>query len=312
MGDPILIFAFGTGALLGTGLAFTRFGAIVFARLVFPAVMVLGLVVAISHAAVPGIDFDLSVHLPWIRAIEERVFYAFLAGLIVGMLLRWSVSLVRDTASSERKGRSPRWRSSAELYFETAIRLGVLTATSDRDPSPCEFRALESAIDLSFLQKGRARRLYDQQIRAPKPMSSVLRPFVRRFGPGSAVAETLIFTMAKVAAADGVNTASELGLVRMAAATLGLSAADADRVIATAEVGRAPDGVDACRIYHLAMLGLAGDADRPDIEAAWRRLDARYAPIALAQSDLPTEEMETADALHQTLDASYAWLKAHT
>ncbi len=161
----------------------------------------------------------------------------FGAGLGLAFILRgvWRHMLIRQGRTGQRD--TQRWRSARSVYYETAIRLGVLTANADRNAEPREFEALEAVFELDMFNAPNARKLYAAQLEAPRPMSRVMAAFLKRFAPASAACETLILGMATIAMADGRPTKDELGLVRMAASQLGLSPADADRLLDAAGIG---------------------------------------------------------------------------
>jgi len=219
---PVAVWiAFGVGLLFGTGAVWHRLGLALFSRLLFPVMMVFGLATAATYIDLPGIDFDLAHYLPSLRGQELMLLKAFGVGLGLAFVLRtlWRHVLIRQGQKGQRD--TQRWRSARSLYYETAIRLGVLTANADRNAEPREFTALEDVFELSLFNAPNARKLYASQLEAPKPMSRVIGAFLKRFAPASAACETLILGMATIAMADGRPTKDELGLVRMAASLLG-------------------------------------------------------------------------------------------
>lgn len=307
---PALWIAFGLGIFFGTGAVFHRAGLHVFSRLVFPAGLVFGLATAATYIEIQGVDFDLSKHLPSLRGLELGAVKAFALGLAAAAILRmfWRSALIRQGEKGERD--TKRWRSARGLYYETAIRLGVLTATADGNADVREFDALEGVFELSTFNAPNARKLYKQQLQAPKPMSRVLGPFRRRFAPASPPCETLIFGMASIAASDGTISKDELGLIRMAASLLGLSLADSDRLLDAAGIGEAAEQRREAREAHLTVLGLGPDASQKQIKKAYKRLASKYAPKRLLLLALPDAERARANTLKAQLDTSYEALKS--
>ncbi|MEO9971961.1 MAG: TerB family tellurite resistance protein [Hyphomonadaceae bacterium] len=302
---PAIWIAFGLGPFFGTGAVFHRLGISLFSRLVFPVLVVFGFATAATYVEIPGIDFDLAEYLPSLRGLEFDLVKAFIAGLGLAAILRlfWQHALIRQGEAGERN--TKRWRSARGLYYETAIRLGVLTANADGNAEAREFEALENVFELNAFNAPNARKLYAQQLQTPKPMSRVLAPFKRHYPPASPPCETLILGMATIAAADETASKDELGLIRMAASLLGLSLADTDRLLDAAGIGDAADARRETRAKHLAVLGLGEDATEKQIKKAYKRLASKYAPKKLLLLALPDAERARADLLKAQLDAAY-------
>jgi len=153
-----------------------------------------------------------------------------------------------------------------------------------------------------------ARNTYAEQLETPKPMSRVLAPFLKRFAPASATCETLILGMATIAMADGRATDDELGLVRMAANRLGLSPADANRLLEAAGRSDKAETPDSQRAAHLATLGLDASATPKQISKAYKRLIAKHSPNRLLLLGMPDAERARVDVLKAQLDEAFAAL----
>jgi len=310
---PIPLWAaFGIGLLFGSGAVWHRLGIQIFSRVVFPFALVFGLTTIATYIELPGIDFDLSKHLPSLRGLEIEVAKAFGAGLIIAFVLRflWRNALIAQGQKGERN--TERWRSARSLYYETAIRLGMLTANADGHAEPREFEALENVFELSAFNAPNARKLYASQLEAPRPMSRVLAPFRKRFAPASPPCETLILGMATIAVADGAPTPDELGLVRMAASLLGLTPADTERLLDAAGIGETAEQRREQREANLATLGLSLDATDKQITRAYRRLSSKYAPKRLLLLAIPDAERERAEQLKAQLDNAFEALVSAT
>ena len=303
--------AIGLGLFFGTGLVMHRIGIQLFSRLVFPAALVLGAATAATYVEIPGIDFDLAKFLPSLRGMELDLVKAFGAGLILAAVLRflWRQLLVLEGQKGNHNSR--RWRSARSLYYETAIRLGILTANSDDKTEPRELTALENVFELSVFNAPNARRLYTEQVERPQPMSRILAPFKKRFAPASPLCETLILGMATIAVADNTTTNRELGLIRMAASQLGLTPSDTARLMDAAGIGDAAEKRRDVRAANLATLGLAPGATPKQIKRAYKRLSAKYAPKRLLLDAMPDAEQSRIASLKARLDDAYTALRAN-
>ena len=304
---PVAVWiAFGVGLLFGTGAIWHRLGLTIFSRLFFPVAIVFGLATIATYIELPGVDFDLATYLPSLRGQETMLAKALFAGFGLAFVLRvlWRHMLI----SQGKKGRrdTHHWRSARSVYYETAIRLGVLTANADRNAEPREFAALEEGFDLNMFNAPNARKLYAEQLETPRPMSRVLAAFLKRFDRASAACETLILGMATIAMADGRPTDDELGLVRMAASRLGLTPADANRLLDAA--GGGAEAPDKQRAAHLATLGLDAGATSKQISKAYKRLIAKHAPNRLLLLGMPDAERSRIDVLKAQLDTAFAAL----
>lgn len=293
------------GLFFGTGLVMHKIGIQIFSRIVFPVILVFGVATIATYVKLPGITFNLADYLPSLRGMEVDLAKAFGAGFIVAVVLRtlWSQFLVAQGESGERD--TKRWRSARSLYYETAIRLGVLTANADDDADAREFVALEDVFELNVFNAPNAKKLYADQLQTPRAMTRILRPFKRRFAPASSACETLIFGMATIAVADQKTTASELGLVRMAAAELGLSPSDTNRLLKAAGVGQTAAEHRQTRVAHLSTLGLKANASPKQIAHAHARLSSKYAPKRLLLLALPDAERQRVETLRTQIDSAY-------
>lgn len=299
---------FALGLFAGSGAVWSRAGSILFSRFLFPVLLVFGLATAATFVDVPGIKFDLSEHLPSLRGQGEELAKAFGVGFLAALALRfiWRQVLIAGGQAGKRSTR--RWQSARKLYYETAIRMGVLTAATDGRAEPREFEALEDVFDLSIFNVPNARGLYRAQIEQPVPMSGILRPFLKKFDPGCSACETLVLGMASVAIADDQAGAGELGLIRMTASKLGLTPADTTRILASAGIGEAAENHRASRAQHLATLGLPSDATDKQAHKAWKRLSARYAPARLILLAVPEAEKARIDQLRAEIDTAFTML----
>jgi|GEM_PF-2397766 len=305
-----LWLALGLGLFFGTGFVWHRAGIQIFSRLIFPVLLVFGLATLTTYIKLPGIDFDLSKHLPSLRGMEIDMAKAFGVGLILAAILRflWRQLLILEGQKGNHDSR--RWRSARSLYFETAIRLGVLTANSDANVEPRELEALEDVFELSVFNAPNARRLYEAQINQPRPMSRILGPFKKRFAPASPPCQTLILGMATITIADENATERELGLVRMAASQLGLSPVDTNRILEAAGIGETGEQRRKARMAHLATLGLTAGASPQQITRAYKRLSAKFAPKKLLLTALPDAEHNRITILKAQLDHAYQQLQS--
>lgn len=221
--------------------------------------------------------------------------------------------------------------ANSTLYFTTAVKLGAQTAAADGLAEPREFKALQSVFSLNEATCPDAKTIYDSQLQRPEGLSVVIRPFLKAYGHGSAIAETLVFGMTCVALADGVMSAAELGVIRMAADLLGLPPRDTSRILMSAgylgahQRRRTSSGTGqrsqsahnrtsqplSERERYLQTLGLQSGADANTIRKAWRNLARKYHPDKLVSQNLPPEEMERAETMMQSINEAYDWLKEH-
>lgn len=297
--------ALGFGLFFGTGLVMHRIGIQIFSRFLFPVILVLGAATAATYVKLPGIDFDLAKFLPSLRGMETDLAKAFGAGLVLAAIGRflWRQLLILEGTKGNHD--SPRWRPARSRYYETAIRLGILTANSDDNTEPRELAALENVFELSAFNAPNVLRLYAEQIDHPQPMSRILAPFKKRFAPASPPCETLILGMSTIAAADQHTTDRELGLIRMAASQLGLKPSDTARLMDAAGIGDAADKRRTAYAANLAIFGLSGSPTPKQIKRAYKRLSAKYTPKQLLIAAIPDAERSRIASLKSQLDHAY-------
>lgn len=335
-----LIFVFVTGVLAGSGTLFKRVGGLWVTYMLAPIGFIL--LIRIVIGAFDPVD-------PSVTQSDPRIAYLVSAGLgvIFGILPTLLHRLYLPPSGAGimdgfgflgRAGiRWPRFnfakqvesKSADTVYYETVVKLGALVAMADGKATPSEYAVLKTVFKLNAQTCSGAGGMYQAQLQNPERLRQILSPFLRTFGHGSAVADTLIFGMAKVAQADGQLDFSELGLIRMAAQRLGLSSHDSQRIMASAGLfgesrfdsnsrGKSKSKTDPKdhrraplteRERYLQTLRLKPGASTSAIRSAWRKLAAKYHPDKLYSQNLPEAETEKAEQIMQEINQAYDWLK---
>ena len=261
------------------------------------------------------------------------------AGLVPN--LRFNFQTLWTTGKAQAGATRARARAASTVYYQTAIKLGAITTAIDKTRAADGFAVIKATFNLNRSTCPEALDVFNTQMRHPQRLSAVLNPFINQYGLGSTIAETLIFGMCKVALADGSVSVAEIRLIDRAAHRLGLHPIDTRRIIASAGVRiddgfsrhdkswqeRMRDGTSwgsqqnsgsgtqndtpwrSERETHLATLGLPANASSADAKSAWRKLAKKYHPDKLISQNLPADEMAKAEAMMQTINEAYDWLK---
>lgn len=263
------------------------------------------------------------------------------AGLVPNFRLNFRTLWSSPFAHTKAAGRSA--RNASTIYYQTAIKLGALTTAIDKTRAGDGYAVIKVTFNLNRSTCPEALDIFNAQMRHPERLSVILRPFLNQYGTGSAIAETLIFGMCKVALADRSASHAEIRLIIGVAKRLGLHVFDVSRIVNSAGI-QLNDGFSASvkswqermragaqydsgqssgsnqtnskpwqseRDTHLATLGLPADASLKDAKTAWRKLAKKYHPDKLISQNLPTDEMAKAEAMMQAINKAYDWLKEH-
>ena len=214
------------------------------------------------------------------------------------------------------------------LYSKTAIQLGALIAASDGRAQPNDFSTLTRVFNLTDANTPTASVLYQQALKNPQRLSLILAPSLAANGKHAPQSEQLIFGLTCIALTDGVMTASELGLINLAAEGLGIPVRQVKRIIMSAGYFGGPSSnahqkhtsshtykpaaAPASELsLHLKTLGLTSDASQRQIRSAWRRLVSEYHPDKLVSQNPSQSELEQAETRMQAVNEAYDWLKEH-
>ena len=232
-----------------------------------------------------------------------------------------------DSLTLEKKPSHP-WRGRG-VYLDTALQFGAQIAAADDEVTVIEFDTLADYFNIGWVKRFTARRTYLKHLSNPRPLRSVLSPFVNVFGKGSAAAETFLIGMCRVAIADESADTTELSKLRLAGSQLGLSSKDVERVLGATGmidfeepvcdpedwVGRgygpkaeAQRKQAAARGRWLVVLGLEHEPSKREIEKAYRRLAKKYDPAAPGMRHMPRHELERANAMRERIELAYKFL----
>ncbi len=268
----------------------------------------------------PGASVNWSEPLKMVLAV-----CLFAAMVYVHHLLQ---KRAKRQSRSENIARSKTW-----LYYSSAIKFCGIVAAADAVNQPEEFAAMGTSFNIDPDTFPNARGLYQQQFRKPEPIKSIARHFVKAYGKGSAACETLVLGICELAMADGSMHVEEFQRISEISAALGVNVRETTRILyaagyqgdvsterptaARGRFGRKGGGAPVApraqteRGKHLAILGLGPSADMAQVRKSHRALARKHHPDKLISQNLPADEMAKAEAMMQTINEAYDWLKEH-
>ena len=339
------------GVLFGAGVFFRKGGEKLATYVLFPVLfvtLIMGLQAGdieaffgqINKAAVWGTLLGLAMlvgyHTARLRSEGALSFAGALPNLRLNFRTLWTSG--QQHAHDARN----RARTASTVYYHAAIKLGAITTMIDKTHAADGFAVIKATFNLNRSTCPDAQDIFNTQMRHPQRLRAILAPFLAQYGSASAIGETLIFGMCKVALADGAASAAEVRLIDQVARALGLGRLDTRRIIASAGIhiddefrndhkswqermaGGAQYGSRQSsggrtqsestpqrneRETHLATLGLPANASARDAKSAWRKLAKKYHPDKLVSQNLPADEMAKAETMMQAINEAYDWLK---
>ncbi len=345
------LLIFGLGALLGFGAFFRKGGEQLATYFLFPVLFATAIMGAkakdadlffgqINKAGLAGASLGLTLLLGYHFARVRQAGGFSFAGLPPNLRLNFRTLWTSPRAHIKAAG--SRARNASTVYYQTAIKLGAVTTAIDKTRAGDSFAIIKATFNLNPSTCPEALDIFNAQMRQPERLGPILHPFLNQYGPGSAIAETLIFGMCKVALADRAASNAEVRLIIDVAKRLGLHPFDTRRIINSAGIGlndgfhtsdktwqeRMAGGARSGthqgaggqtrtdsqpwrgeREAHLATLGLPANATNEDAKSAWRDLAKKYHPDKLISQKLPADEMAKAEAMMQAINEAYDWLK---
>lgn len=320
----LFFFALVFGAVVGLAFRYWPFTSMLFGMMMFWGLF--------SRLTVNGTQaFD----------IGTEQFSGFLLGVVVGYWLeklqdlstiRWSSlspseflsALLNTDAYATLRSKGPRRQKRAQnvedAYTEAAARFGAMIADADDNATQAEFNTVCEAFDIPSTERTRVRKIFEDQIKNPRRLSSVLQTMRVIYPAAGGVMEMFILAASKVAHQDGYIHPRELNLIRLAAEYLGFSAhqrvllliraglidpSEAEKSYFTGQDNAAGHSSLTERAVHLKTLGLKTNASAKDIRAAWRSLARKYHPDVLQSKGLSESEMKVAEAKMVEINAAY-------
>lgn len=340
MSSIAVISSFASGAVLG---GFLKLARIPFDFILYTLYAV-GFAIALK---VFGGAFSSANELESSGAVPAN--WAFLGYLILGAMFAYTATYLRGVRIPNIKLERiqwPRWKvpqmtgrkpanawltQKQRVYYTAALKFGARIAGADEQPEPREYSALVSYFSIDIKSFPQAREIYRDQLGCPEPMSKVIGDFTAVFGKSSAVSETFLIGMCKIAMADGEAHRREISLLRMAGDHLGIAPLDITRIMMAAGVleqdmdafyreyqntqrneTQRPSGFGGAarteRSRHLATLGLSNGASAAEIKSAYRKLARKYHPDRLVSQGLPASELERAEDMMISINQAHEYL----
>ena len=244
----ISFFVFLLGTLFGSGAFFRKGGEMLATYVLFPIVAATALVGLTTHdteaffgqinrsalyGTLLGVMGLAGYHIAVIRQRGGLSMAGLGPDIRLGFKTLWA-SLRNLPLSAAQAG--TRARNARSVYYETAVKLAVLTTLIDKTRGADGFASVKATFNLDRTTCPQALNIFNAQMRSPQRLSAVLKPFLNQYGRASTIAETLIYGMCKVALADGSVSKAEIRLIDRAADILGLHTFDTWRVMASAGI----------------------------------------------------------------------------
>ncbi|MFQ5774227.1 MAG: TerB family tellurite resistance protein [Kiloniellaceae bacterium] len=214
-------------------------------------------------------------------------------GALIGAVAGHAVDKMRE---------APREGAEADATKKIAFTIGVIVlgakmAKADGRVTRDEIEAFKQVFHVPREELRNVGRLFNQARRDAGGFEPYARQIGRMFRSNPAVLEELLNGLFHIARADGEVTPDELSYLESVATILGLDAAQWDRIRA-ANVG--PDESDP-----YVILGVARDASRADIKAAYRKLVRENHPDRLVAQGMPQEFVDLANKRLATINSAY-------
>lgn len=185
----------------------------------------------------------------------------------------------------------------------------------DENPDPRKLAEIKRFFRISTDDFPDAARIFNEQLRKPQTVESILQDFADTFDGAQQLKESFLLGMLCALLASGQRDRGELAVIWDAAGLLDIGDDGLARVFAALGVDfpsdddAQGDGHEVLRLKHLRILGLDVDASKGDVVRVYRDLVKRYHPDALRAQNLPEEQIKHAETILAKINVAYAWLR---
>lgn len=187
-------------------------------------------------------------------------------------------------------------------FTAAVVGLGAKMAAADGLVSDTEIMAFARVFRAPPEEADNVRRVFMLARQTVRGYEAYARRIGKRYHDRPCLLEGVLDGLFQIAGADGVVTDSELDYLQNVSDAFGFDRTIFRRVRAT-HLG--PERDDP---YHI--LGVAHDADFPDIRTAYRRLMADHHPDRIIQMGAPREFEDAAHTKAAAITAAYARIRA--
>jgi DnaJ like chaperone protein len=190
---------------------------------------------------------------------------------------------VEETGAGQRAGQPP---EATVAFTVGVIALAAKMAKADGQVTRSEVDAFKTMFQVPEREAKNVGRIFDLARRDVAGFEAYATQLARMFERRSTVLEDLLDGLFRIAMADGVFHPQEEAFLRRVAEIFGFEEHDFLRIKAT-HLG--PNQSDPYQV-----LGVAHNAEEPEIRAAYRKLVKENHPDALMARGVPEEMIETA------------------
>jgi len=187
-------------------------------------------------------------------------------------------------------------------FTAAVVGLAAKMAAADGLVSDSEIMAFSRVFRAPPEEAENVRRVFMLARQTVRGYEAYARRIGKRYGDRPCLLEGVLDGLFQIAGADGVVTESELTYLQTVSDAFGFDRATFRRIRAT-HLG--PERDDP---YHI--LGVAHDADFPDIRSAYRRLMADHHPDRIVQKGAPREFEDAVHSKAAAITAAYARIRA--
>ena len=187
-------------------------------------------------------------------------------------------------------------------FTAAVVGLGAKMAAADGLVSDTEIMAFARVFRAPPEEADNVRRVFMLARQTVRGYEAYARRIGKRYHDRPCLLEGVLDGLFQIAGADGVVTDSELVYIQNVSDAFGFDRTTFRRIRAT-HLG--PERDDP---YHI--LGVAHDADFPDIRTAYRRLMADHHPDRIIQMGAPREFEDAAHTKAAAITAAYARIRA--
>ena len=187
-------------------------------------------------------------------------------------------------------------------FTAAVVGLGAKMAAADGLVSDTEIMAFARVFRAPPEEADNVRRVFMLARQTVRGYEAYARRIGKRYHDRPCLLEGVLDGLFQIAGADGVVTDSELAYLQNVSDAFGFDRTTFRRIRAT-HLG--PERDDP---YHI--LGVAHDADFPDIRTAYRRLMADHHPDRIIQMGAPREFEDAAHTKAAAITAAYARIRA--
>ncbi len=206
-------------------------------------------------------------------------------------------------------------KAGKQEFNEALLILGAKICKADGRVSPEEIVTFKTYFGIDEKSFPNSAKIFADAVNSTQKVEEPARKIYNLFNDNREPLEYIIIGLIKIAAADGIITASERALIESIGHEFSFSKAEIDRFFVIFKQSNAnTNNRSASSSLHeeyLQILGLGKNVTFIQIKTAYREMAKKHHPDLLRAKGIPMEKIKDAEDTLKTINKAYQWLSEY-